>query len=127
MKKGDFVLSFFLLVVSIYFLFIALKKNGPAGGFEIYHGRNFLGRISEDGRYGIRLAPPEILPLDDKKESQPNMEIILSGGKARVSRSDCPEQLCVKAGKIAGGSIVCLPNKILIKASGRQDIDAVTK
>ena len=42
-------------------------------------------------------------------------------GAIRFSASDCPNQLCVRAGRLtkAGQSAACLPNKTLIRVTGR--------
>lgn len=52
--------------------------------------------------------------------------IEISGG-ARVISSTCPDQRCVKRGKIlrAGESIVCLPNRVSIMLAGEEALDAV--
>ena len=50
-------------------------------------------------------------------------------GKIRVSQADCPDQVCVKQGFIADGTvpIVCLPHKLIIEIKGGGDgLDAAT-
>jgi len=50
---------------------------------------------------------------------------------ARVIHSDCPEKICVKTGKIhlAGEMIVCVPNKVVVKITGKQknQFDVITQ
>ena len=48
-------------------------------------------------------------------------------GKVYVEHSDCKEQLCVHQTPITkdGGSIVCLPNRVVIRVENRE-IDAVS-
>ncbi|MCI1986526.1 MAG: NusG domain II-containing protein [Lactobacillus sp.] len=49
-------------------------------------------------------------------------EIVTTGNQIQISEADCPDQVCVRKGKIAkpGQTIVCLPHKLLIeiKSSG---------
>ena len=64
------------------------------------------------------------------------IEIISSGhtlvltiedGEARVTQADCPDKVCVRTAPITakGGTIVCVPAKVIIKAEGGDpgDID----
>jgi len=58
--------------------------------------------------------------------------IQIQDGKARVLRSDCPNQICVNSGTIdrAGQIIVCVPNKVLLKIQGdkkMQSLDVITE
>lgn len=50
---------------------------------------------------------------------------------ARVIHSDCPEQICVKTGKIhlAGEMIVCVPNKVIVRINGDRNnqFDVITQ
>lgn len=55
--------------------------------------------------------------------------LVIEGGQAWLSEADCPNQLCVKTGKIryAGQSIVCLPHKLAVRiVGGASSLDAVT-
>lgn len=51
--------------------------------------------------------------------------IQIKDGKARVLRSDCPNQICVKSGVIdkAGQIVVCIPNKVILKIEGDRRMD----
>jgi hypothetical protein len=53
----------------------------------------------------------------------------VDGGKIRMLKANCPEQICVKQGwiKDPGASIVCLPGEIIIHIDGPADVDAVTR
>ncbi len=51
--------------------------------------------------------------------------ITVSGGKVAVTHADCPDGYCMKRGFCSGGTeIVCLPNRLIIRFLGRQEIDA---
>lgn len=53
----------------------------------------------------------------DGKSGKTIVEI--QGKKVRIKKSSCPNQICVKTGWISkpGDTIICLPNKIIIKIS----------
>ena len=59
------------------------------------------------------------------------MVVEIKENRVKVKKSDCPHQLCVRAGSIkrSGESIVCVPYRTLIeiKNAGRQDVDAVVR
>lgn len=55
----------------------------------------------------------------------------INGNRARIIDSPCPYKLCVKQGWIQKGSLVCLPNNVVITIRGPESddrgIDAVTR
>jgi len=53
----------------------------------------------------------------------------VESGRISISKSDCPDGICVRQGWISGGvvPIVCLPNRVIITLDGGDsDVDAVT-
>ncbi len=54
--------------------------------------------------------------------------IEIKNGKIRMVFSPCPDKLCMKQGFIGnrGESIVCVPNRIVIKIKG-ENIDGITE
>lgn len=54
----------------------------------------------------------------------------VSGGRIRMKHSPCPNQTCVRMGKIdrPGDMIVCVPNRVVIRIvkTGDADLDGVT-
>ena len=51
----------------------------------------------------------------------------IEDGEVFMTRADCPDQICVKSAHISahGGSIVCLPNKVILKiVSAESEEDA---
>lgn len=57
--------------------------------------------------------------------------LVISGDQAYMKEASCPDGLCMHQGKVsrAGQSIVCLPNRVVVKISGGKggDLDAVTQ
>jgi hypothetical protein len=50
-------------------------------------------------------------------------------GSVRVIQSDCPEQICVRAGRVSrpGQWIACVPHRVFIEIQGRDEdpVDAI--
>lgn len=55
--------------------------------------------------------------------------IVSNNGKVKVKEEDSPLHLCSKQGDIESSyeSIVCLPNKIVIKMQAHSEIDTIVK
>lgn len=54
--------------------------------------------------------------------------VLVENGYISMNSADCPDKLCVKQGKISEiGSIVCLPNKVIIEIDRKGDVDAVLR
>ena len=52
--------------------------------------------------------------------------ITVKGGKIAVTQADCPDHYCMERGFCSGGTqIVCLPNRLVIRFGGEQEIDGV--
>ena len=52
--------------------------------------------------------------------------ITVQAGKIAVTQADCPDHYCMHRGFCAGGTqIVCLPNRLVIRFAGAQEIDGV--
>ena len=57
------------------------------------------------------------------------LALVIPGGEIRVTKADCPDQLCVLHGPLAerGGPIVCLPNHLSVQwLHGSSGVDAVS-
>ena len=46
--------------------------------------------------------------------------LTIKNGKAKMTDADCPDQVCIRMGKISktGENIVCLPHKLVIQVEG---------
>jgi len=51
----------------------------------------------------------------------------IDGDRIKVVFADCPDGLCMKTGQIKniGESIVCLPNKVIAKITGKSEVDSI--
>ena len=107
--------------------------------FAIWAGMSFMNkgshgsiRITVDGEeYGTySLAKDQTIKINDTNVCE------IKNGKAHMLSAECPDHLCMKQKAIdeKGGTIVCLPNKVVIegeKSVGSDNtdelsIDAVT-
>ncbi len=107
--------------------------------FAIWAGMSFMNkgshgsiRITVDGKeYGTySLAKDQTIKINDTNVCE------IKNGKAHMLSAECPDHLCMKQKAIdeKGGTIVCLPNKVVIegeKSVGSDNtdelsIDAVT-
>ncbi len=56
-------------------------------------------------------------PLSENREIiLPKNTVVIENGEVYVKNADCPNQICVKTGKISssGQQIACLPNEVLV-------------
>jgi hypothetical protein len=117
---ADRLLFFLLLTVSLAGLFFT--KEALSQGSEI--------RIEVKGR------PLYSLPLDKDKQlivdvPHGSLLVEIKDRRVRVKEAPCPNQVCVRQGWISGGSIVCLPNGVVIFVGSPESgpgkaLDAIT-
>ncbi len=115
-KTADLVLVGGLLVVAaVLFFFLYSRPND---------GRTI--EVSVDG------AVVATLPLDadttytiDGVNGGHNT-LIIADGKATITEATCPDGVCVRHRAIdkAGQSIICLPNKVVVRVVGEPSVDA---
>lgn len=115
-----------LVALGVVLLAAALALGlwrGPSSGLSA--------TISVDGRVTetvdlSRLTGPEVRALTGNGYT---LHLRLSPDGAEVLDSDCPNQVCVRTGRIsrAGQSIVCLPARISVTLTGGAEngVDAV--
>jgi len=55
--------------------------------------------------------------------------LVVEKGRAHLENAPCPLKICEAMGSInrSGQVIVCLPNRIVIKVSGPEEVDAVSR
>lgn len=78
----------------------------------------------ESGTYS--LGENQVININDTNKCE------IKDGKVRMIEATCPDKLCMKQKAIdsGGGTIICLPNKVIIEgektADTPADLDAVT-
>ena len=56
-------------------------------------------------------------------------KVVIRNGEVYMEEATCPDQLCIKQGKIhdAGRDIICLPNHVVISINKKSAIDAISE
>jgi hypothetical protein len=104
-----------LLLVSV--IWIAVIKLAPQD--------KLIAEISVEGKL------LHTIDLNQVKQSYtiklPHNTVLVEHGQISMQDADCPDQLCVKQGVIKNSAfpIVCLPNKVIIRITGKSEVDAV--
>ena len=90
--------------------------------------------VKKDGRYVVIKVDGQVVKTLDLNREETTIEvnggvnrIVIKDGKVSMTEADCPDELCVKTGKISrtGETIVCLPHRVVVEIKGSQDDDAV--
>ena len=130
-QKNDIKLVVVLLVIGFVIMGIMqlLKQEGGEAIVTVDGEEIASYSLDKNGSY-------EITGGDGGKNT-----LVIEDGQAYMSQADCPDELCVKTGRVQydGETIVCLPHKVVVtiqsdekakvKESGNSemDIDAVAK
>lgn len=116
--KFDFIIIIFFVLVAVVSLALLNRGKSEGGYVEVV----------------VNKETKEIFSFDENKEytiSDDNHinKIKIADGKVWITEADCPDKLCIKQGQIDkdGQSIICLPNKVVIKivSDKNNDVDAV--
>lgn len=123
MKKADLIIILSVLVVAGVFFGINKYNEKKAAGDVLYAEINIDGELYKK----INLQDKREVVIEDHGVNIINVNM----GTVEMTYSDCPDQVCVKVGKISkpGESIVCLPNKVYVEIVGEEEgeIDAISE
>ena len=118
LRPGDFVIVFVVLL-------LALAVFLP---FVLAHAQTLTCEITQDGklvkRVQLGMGYQDTITIEGKVTNV----IEITENNVYFSHSDCPDQVCVRTGKLtrAGQIAVCLPNRVIVRLIGAQDeIDAI--
>ena len=108
-KKRDIILAFVMILLGIVCCGVIRLGQKKGSQVIIYEDQKEIGRYD--------------LNTDTTKEIQTakGMNILeIKNGMAYVTEADCPDQVCIRMGKISktGETIVCLPHKLVIQVEG---------
>ena len=117
MKTKYWVLLIAVVLVICLGLSVFLMLPQTASDYaEIYSGGVFVKTVS------LRIDQQFSVPSSDGGHNQ----ITIQDGKIAVTDATCPDHYCMKRGFCnSGADIVCLPNRLVIRFVGAQEIDAV--
>lgn len=114
-KKRDLILvAAVLAAAGILYLLNLFLFSKPAVTLEI----SVNGTVVET----LDLSKDTEITINSKNNGT-NL-LIIKGGEAYISEASCPDSLCIHQGKIHknGEMIVCLPNEMIAKIQGGEDI-----
>lgn len=123
MNKSDIKLIIIILLIAITVLFVIaiIDKNNSKEAL-VYYDNNLVLTID------LNKSEEKIYIVDGFNGE---VKIIAGNGKIKVDEEESPLHLCSKQGFIEESyeSIVCLPNKIVIKISSKKkkDLDTILR
>lgn len=114
-KKADALLISVILLFLL--LFPLLKSEGGSAVAHVYLRDKEIACIELDKVKS---------PVTIRPNTKPKVEIRAEKGFIYYSYAECPDKLCVKAGKLSkpGSTAACLPSKTLIVIEGKRPRNA---
>lgn len=93
--------------------------------------------VKKDGSYAVIKVDGKVIKTLDLNSGETTIEVngyqggvnkvVINDGKVSMTEADCPDELCVKTGKISrvGETIVCLPHRVVVEIKGSLDDDSI--
>ncbi len=103
--RNDILLAVAIALAAVAVFLIRIFPAAPAQSCEVIHAG----------------ATEAVLPLDGNGVYVcGSVEIEISDGSARIKKSGCPEQICVKHKPISrsGEAVICAPEGVMIRITG---------
>lgn len=120
MNKYDKILIAFLLVAALSFTFVYQAFIKEEGSRVV---------ITVDGKEYKNLSINEDTSLLIEGANGGTNHLVIQDGKVKMNEATCPDLICVHQREIqySGESIICLPNKVVVRVIGGEtdDVDAV--
>ena len=114
LKFGDFIIIGVVLVMAGALTF---HSSGDKLYAEVWQNDQLIERVA------LTDSTDKTIDLDGHNV------IVLHGKTAEIQSADCPDQVCVRTGRLtrAGQVAVCLPNRVILKLTGTSTdgIDAI--
>lgn len=110
--KADIVIIISSLVLSVLILTFSLNNHSPKDCVVEVNGK-------EIARYSLeQIQGEKTVEIDN--EFGKNVIVIDNNG-AKITQSSCPDGLEIKSGKItkSGQSLICLPNRLVVRLEGK--------
>ncbi|WP_059049827.1 NusG domain II-containing protein [Paenibacillus senegalimassiliensis] len=130
MKRGDILLIG--LIVAVALVFLVPRWLGNNTSENNHNNEERVAKITVDGKLFKTVAlTGEEQTIDINTEFGYNQLKVHSYGIEMID-ADCPDKVCLTFGFIDrnGGTIVCLPHKLMVEVvatGGGDDVDALIK
>ena len=114
MKTRTWIILLCALLLGSLLACVPLLSSKPAG----------RAKITSDGEVIsiVDLAVDQQFTVESDRGG--SNTITVKDGAIAVTEAECPDHYCMKRGFRSGGTqIVCLPNRVVIKFVGEQEID----
>lgn len=118
-KREIIIISLILIISLLGYVFVNTREQGSIARIEV--SQKLYGSYDLSIDQNIAVNDPEGLVL---------IKCEIKDKKIYVVSSTCPDKICINQGNIgsSGQTIVCLPNKIVIKViNSDEPIDGVLK
>lgn len=114
MNKSDLKLIIILLIILISAIIIIIGTSTKSDKAVVYHNNELIKTID------LKINKDYIINGDNGK-----IKIIVNNNRIKVASENSKNHLCSKQGYISHSyeSIICLPNKVVIKIIGKSNID----
>lgn len=111
--KADLILLFAVILFALAAFVLTLCAGQTGKTLVVYRGGDEIARYPLDADISFRLDAPD---------GGYNLVCIENGG-VDMKEASCPDKICVHHRKISksGQTIICLPNKIILKIVGGED------
>ena len=120
LRKSDIILILSVGVIALLIYLFKYFQSGEDLTVAVYADNALYGRYSLDEDEDITVSNADDINI-----------ISIKDGRVSMESASCPDCLCVKQQSIcmAGESICCLPNKVLVVIESKQaaEYDAITK
>ncbi|MBS6196588.1 MAG: NusG domain II-containing protein [Clostridiales bacterium] len=103
MKKKEYIAAAVILFIALAVAAANYLFNGEAHKLQITMDGEVYGTYALDQNQEIKIGDTNVCAIRE--------------GRVSMTEADCPDQICVHTADIskAGGSIVCLPNRIVLE------------
>ncbi len=110
-KKGDVLASFFTIALAAALAFALRTPSNADTVYITYSDRSFAYPLYEDKRIEI-------------ENNGVHAAVIIENGRVGVESTDCKNRICIEAGSISSGCIICVPGGIVIRV-GEEEHDVI--
>lgn len=121
MNKNDLKLTIILIIISVILICLLIFKDSNTSKVaKVYYNNELVLTIDLNTKYDETY---------NVKGFNGNVEVVVHDGKVKIKNEISPLNLCSKQGYISKSyeSIVCLPNKIVIKIEDNEELDTIIK